>query len=71
VSIGEIVQHLADLTGLGDRIRWDASKPNGQDYREYDLSKLTATGFKARYSMAAGLKETYDWYRNNAAGARK
>ena len=71
VSIGEIVQHLADLTGLGERIRWDASKPNGQDYREYDLSKLTAIGFKAKYSMAAGLKETYDWYRNNAAGARK
>ena len=33
------------MTGLADRVVWDTSKPDGQDYRAYDLSTLFATRF--------------------------
>jgi GDP-L-fucose synthase len=60
--IRDIVEALARVTGMEGRIDWDASKPNGQDYRAYDLTRLTALGFKAEYPLEQGLAETWDWY---------
>ena len=44
---------------------WDESKPNGQDYRAYDLEKINNIGFKCAYSIKEGLSETWDWYFND------
>lgn len=61
--IRDIVETLARVADMEDRIEWDPSKPNGQDYRAYDLSKLDALGFAPAYSLEEGLRETWDWYR--------
>lgn len=68
-SIRDIVDTLVEITGH-DRIVWDATKPNGQDYRAYDCTKLEATGFKAVYSLRAGLEETWNWYCANQGQIR-
>lgn len=60
--IGDIVETLARVTNMEDRIAWDTSKPNGQDYRAYDLSHLSALGFKPAFSLEEGLRETWEWY---------
>ncbi len=60
--IRDIVDALAEITGLSRRIEWDRSKPNGQAYRAYDLSKIASLGLKPAYSIHEGLKETWDWY---------
>lgn len=60
--IRDVVDALAEITGLGDRIEWDRTKPNGQAYRAYDLSKIEGLGLKPAYSIREGLKETWDWY---------
>lgn len=60
--IRDIVETLAKVAGMEDRIAWDPSKPNGQDYRAYDLSRLTELGFNPGYSLERGLQETWDWY---------
>lgn len=60
--IREIVEALGEISGMSDRIEWDASKPNGQDYRAYDLSKIRSVGFECRFSIRDGLQETWDWY---------
>lgn len=62
LSIREIVEELGKISGMSDKIRWDSSKPNGQDYRAYDLTKIDSTGFKCRYPLHVGLQETWDWY---------
>lgn len=61
-SIADVVNILADITGMHDSIDWDNTKPNGQDYRAYDLSKLSEIGFQPKYSMEQGLQQTWDWY---------
>lgn len=61
-SIADVVNILADITGMHDSIDWDNTKPNGQDYRAYDLSKLSGIGFQPKYSMEQGLQQTWDWY---------
>ena len=64
-SIRAVVDTLSELAGMSGRIEWDHSKPNGQAYRAYDLSKLKALGFKPAYSLRAGLEETWKWYREH------
>lgn len=70
-SIRQIVDHLAEITGLQSKVVWDSSKPNGQDYRAYDLSALNSTGFKARTSLKEGLEKTFAWYCEHANESRK
>lgn len=62
LSIREIVAALGKITEMEDRIEWDPSKPNGQDYRAYDLKKLSLLEFRPRFSLESALKETWDWY---------
>ena len=61
-SIRDVVDTLSKLTGMSGRIEWDTSKPNGQAYRGYDLTKIHEIGFQTAYSLRDGLKETWDWY---------
>ena len=60
--IRDIVDVLGEITGMSDRIVWDATKPNGQDYRSYDLTKIGDIGFGCQYTIREGLQETWDWY---------
>jgi GDP-L-fucose synthase len=60
--IGDIVEALTEITDMSGRVEWDPTKPNGQAYRAYDLSKILSLGFKPAYSIRDGLKETWDWY---------
>lgn len=64
-AIKEIVEMIAQIAGMEDRVVWDSSKPNGQDYRAYDLSKINSIGFKTKFTIYEGLKETWDWYCEN------
>jgi GDP-L-fucose synthase len=60
--IRDVVDTLTELAGMSGRIEWDPSKPNGQAYRAYDLSKIKRLGFNPVYSLRAGLEETWNWY---------
>jgi GDP-L-fucose synthase len=60
--IGEMVDMIAEISGMTGRVVWDSEKPNGQDYRAYDLSKIDSIGFKCKYSIRQGLEETWEWY---------
>ena len=60
--IRDVVETLGELTGMSGRIEWDRSKPNGQAYRAYDLSRIKGLGFRPAYSLRAGLEETWNWY---------
>ncbi|MFL5801415.1 MAG: GDP-L-fucose synthase family protein [Roseiflexaceae bacterium] len=64
ISIRDLVETIARLTGyLGD-IVWDSSKPNGQPRRQLDISRAERLfGFRARISFEEGLRRTIAWYR--------
>lgn len=60
--IRDVVESLSRISGVTD-IQWDASKPNGQPYRGYDLTKLRDSGWPGpEYTLEEGLRETWDWY---------
>jgi len=63
-SIHDTVQLLCKVTGLSaDRVRWNASKPNGRVNCEIDLNRLRALGFTPLYDLERGLSETWKWFR--------
>jgi len=62
ITIRDLVNLIAELTGYSGKIIWDASKADGQPRRCLDVSKAKAFGFSARTSFKDGLKKTIDWY---------
>ena len=69
ISIKDLVQTIAAVTGFTGRIVWETSKPNGQPRRKLDTSRAEqAFGFRSRTSFAEGLRRTVDWYRAQLAG---
>lgn len=67
--IGDIVKTLQKITGVD--VEWDASKPDGQLVRFYNLDRLMSTGFTPKVSLDEGVKRTYDWYAENYKTARR
>lgn len=64
ISIKDLVALIAEITGFQGRIRWDASKPDGQPRRMLDTSRaFTEFGFKAATNFREGLTKTIAWYK--------
>jgi GDP-L-fucose synthase len=71
ISIRDLVEQIAMLTGFRGRIVWDASKPDGQPRRSLDVSRAAAEfGFRARTPFATGLERTVNWYLADRAARR-
>jgi GDP-L-fucose synthase len=69
ISIRELAETIAELTGFGGAIVWDESMPNGQPRRSLDASKAEELfGFRARTALRDGLAQTIEWYRARSAG---
>lgn len=67
IAIRDLVDALSEITGLADRVVWDSTKPDGQDHRAYDLSRLFSTGFRPQTKLIDGLRITYDAFAAKAA----
>ncbi|MEX0811996.1 MAG: NAD-dependent epimerase/dehydratase family protein [Chitinophagales bacterium] len=66
VSIKELANTIHKLVGGEFELEWDTSKPNGQPRRILDTSLAEKEiGFKAKFSLREGLKNTIDWYEKN------
>ena len=64
ISIKDLVELIARLTGFEGRLVWDPSKPNGQPRRRLDVSRAEREfGFKAQVGFEEGLMRTIDWYK--------
>jgi GDP-L-fucose synthase len=64
ISIKELVELVADLTGFKGRIAWDESKPSGQPRRSLDVARAAAAfGFRASTGLREGLSRTIAWTR--------
>ena len=71
VSIRGLAELLAEISGYGREIVWDASKPDGQMRRAYDVSRLRALGVGPGRPLREGLAETYAWFAAHAADVRR
>jgi GDP-L-fucose synthase len=64
ISIRELAELVADVTGFEGRIIWDETKPGGQPRRSVDATRARELfGFEARTPLRDGIQRTVDWYR--------
>ncbi|MGB3512649.1 MAG: GDP-L-fucose synthase [Microcoleaceae cyanobacterium] len=67
VKIRELVELICDLMDFKGEIVWETDRPNGQPRRCLDTQKAKEKfGFVAQVDLQQGLKNTIEWYRQNA-----
>jgi len=63
ISIKDLAEKIARMTGFEGTFIWDTSKPNGQPRRALDITRAKEFfGFEAQVDFDEGLKNTIEWY---------
>jgi GDP-L-fucose synthase len=71
ISIKDLTELIARLTGFEGKIRWDTSKPNGQPRRKLDTQRAKERfGFEAKTDFEDGLRRTIEWYAQERENGR-
>jgi GDP-L-fucose synthase len=65
VTIRELAQLIAEVTGYKGQIAFDPSKPDGTIRKLMDSSRVNAMGWKANIDLVSGVRETYRWFLAN------
>ncbi len=69
ITIRDLAELIAKLSGFRGTIRWDASQPDGQPRRCLDTTRARREiGFQATTSLEAGLQETIAAFASQSAG---
>ncbi len=62
ISIRELAQMIADLTGFAGQIVCDMTKPDGTPRKLLETSRMQRLGWTPKISLQDGLRTTYDWF---------
>ena len=68
ISIKDLAELIAELTGFRGRLVFDRTKPDGQPRRSLDVTRARdLLGFSATTDFRTGLKRTVEWYKAERA----
>ena len=68
ITIKDLVELIARLTGFEGAIEWDSTKPDGQPRRCLDTERARAMiGFEAQVGFEEGLRRTIEWWETNGS----
>jgi GDP-L-fucose synthase len=68
ITIKDLVELIAKLTGFKGVIEWDASKPDGQPRRCLDTERAKSMiGFEAQVGFEEGLRRTINWWEQHGS----
>lgn len=70
VSILELAQTIAGVTGFTGRIATDPSRPDGPMRKLLDVSRLADMGWRAQIDLDRGIADTYRWFLAHQAALR-
>ena len=65
LTIRELSETIAKITGFNGEIKWDVSKPDGTPRKLLDVSLLKDLGWQYSTELEAGLMHTYRWFKLN------
>ncbi|QFT62739.1 GDP-L-fucose synthase [Roseivivax sp. THAF30] len=70
ISIFELAQMVARVTGFEGRIETDPAKPDGTPRKLMDVSRLRDMGWQASIDLEDGVRETYRWFLEHTSELR-
>ena len=71
ISILELAQMVAEITGYQGRIALDATKLDGTARKLMDVTRLADMGWRASISLRDGVEGTYEWFKDHADTIRE
>ena len=70
ISIFDLAQLVARVTGYRGQIRTDPAQPAGPKRHLMNVERLAEMGWSPCIKLEQGLADTYDWYRSNIQTVR-
>jgi len=64
ISIKDLYELVKNIVGYGGEIVWDSSKPDGTPRKLLDVSRLHNLGWHHETDLKEGIRQTYEWYKN-------
>lgn len=71
VSISDLTEIMAEVTGFEGEIVYDSSKPDGTLRKLMDVERLAHMGWTARIPLQQGIRATYAWFLENESVVRQ
>jgi GDP-L-fucose synthase len=65
ISIKDLGQKIANLTGFTGKVVWDSNRPDGTPRKVLDSTKINKLGWKAAITLDRGIAATVEWYQEN------
>ena len=65
ISIREFAYKIKECVGYNGELIFDKAKPDGVQRKVLDISRLTNLGWSPRFTLDQGLKEYYEWFKDN------
>ena len=65
ISIRDLGQKIANLTGFTGKVVWDSNRPDGTPRKVLDSTKINKLGWKAAITLDQGMAATVEWYQEN------
>ncbi|WP_027245726.1 GDP-L-fucose synthase [Leisingera daeponensis] len=62
ITIRELAESIARVTGFRGRLAFDTSRPDGTMQKLMDVSRLSRLGWEASVSLEEGIARTYNWF---------
>jgi GDP-L-fucose synthase len=61
VSISELAELIAGVSGFKGSLEFDTSRPDGTPRKLLDVELIHSLGWSAKITLEDGLRSTYDW----------
>lgn len=66
VAISQLAELVRETVGFMGEIKWDATKPDGTARKLLAVSRIRELGWNDTVTLKEGIKNTYDWFIENA-----
>ena len=63
VTIKELAETIAGVTGYKNNVKWDTTKPNGTPRKVLNVDRVKALGWEPKIGLRDGIESTYQWYK--------
>jgi len=65
ISIKDLGQKIANLSGFAGKVVWDSNRPDGTPRKVLDSTKINKLGWKPAITLDQGIAATVEWYQEN------
>lgn len=62
VTIRELAETIAEVTGFKGRLGFDTTKPDGTPRKLMDVNRLARMGWEYTITLEDGIRDTYEWF---------